>query len=310
MTPAAGLGRPGRARSAAEPTELAELRGWLRARKIAAKRTDGKRATFQDLADRTHAGDKEERERYGVSACTLRQALDGRLPTLRTVLAFTYGTGGAAEDLEKAEQLWTAAERAANPPPRKRPAPYVPNHFTVPAGLVRAMDGVRATAPRTGLRTLAGRAGLSVSTLRRILTGRRMPSAEELVAFASACNASAKATAALLAGHQRILAGPPRPVPHPCARAEWVEDRRLRDATVRHWQTEPDLGWDDQQRLAEEEVDFRRRAADAENLLGEREADAGPARGSDAGTVPSAGDGALRSELAAIAARAQRAPGQ
>ncbi|MFH8260496.1 helix-turn-helix domain-containing protein [Streptomyces roseolus] len=219
MTPAAGRGRPGRARPSAEPAGLAELRGWLRARKTATKHADGKPATFQDLADRTHAGNKEERERYGVSACTLRQTLGGRLPTLRTVLAFTYSTGGTFEDLAKAEQMWTAAERAAHPPPRKRPAPYVPGRFTTPDGLVRAMDGVRATAPRTGLRTLAGRAGLSVSTLRRILIGRRTPTAEELAAFAGACDAGAKATAALMDGHQRILAGPSRPMPHPYAAA-------------------------------------------------------------------------------------------
>ncbi|MGW3387345.1 hypothetical protein [Streptomyces cinereoruber] len=206
MTPASSRGHPGRARSAAEPTGLAELRSWLRARKNAAKRGDRKRATFQDLADRTHVGGKEERERYGVSACTRRQALDGRLPALRTVLAFTYSTGGqATEDLAKAERLWRAAERAVNPPPRKRSAPYVPGRFTTSAGLVRAMDGVRATTPRADLRTLVGRAGLSISTLRRILAGERMPSAKELTDFAGACDTGAKATAALLAGHEQIL---------------------------------------------------------------------------------------------------------
>ncbi|MFH8260497.1 hypothetical protein [Streptomyces roseolus] len=68
--------------------------------------------------------------------------------------------------------------------------------------------------------------------------------------------------------------------------------------------------WDDQQRFAAEEVDFRRRAADAETLLGEREAGAEPAHGREAGTVPGAGGGTLRSELTAIDVRARRAPSQ
>ncbi|GHG13698.1 hypothetical protein GCM10017667_54590 [Streptomyces filamentosus] len=41
-------------------------------------------------------------------------------------------------------------------------------------------------------------------------------------------------------------------MPHLCAAAEWAEDRRMADAAARRWQIEPDLGWDDHQRVAEE----------------------------------------------------------
>lgn len=43
---------------------------------------------------------------YVVSACTLRQALDGRLPALRTTVAYARATGA---DEATARRLWTAA---------------------------------------------------------------------------------------------------------------------------------------------------------------------------------------------------------
>ncbi|MFD7556483.1 helix-turn-helix domain-containing protein [Streptomyces sp. NPDC059835] len=280
--------RTTRFRPGAEPVELATLRGWLRAAKA-----------NMLLSTLTKRANGDGRPEYKISECTLRQALDGRLPTLNTTLAFARG---ADADQKKAERLWRAADRAVNPPPR-RPAPHVPGAFTTPAGLVRAMNRVRANAPHTSLRALADRAGpgLSRSTLHRLLAGEQMPTAGQLAAFAAACDAGEPATAALLAGHHRILNGPPQPFPYGCAQAEWAAERRYLDEAARPWRTEPDeLGWDDQQRHDEEEADFRRRAADAEALLDELEADLpqGPA-----GRSPAA-DG-RRAGLAAIAARAE-----
>ncbi|MEU9473376.1 hypothetical protein AB0D78_43895 [Streptomyces avermitilis] len=82
-------------RAQAGPVELAVLRGWLRAAK-------GK-LTFGSLARR--AGKRG----MAVSACTLRRALDGRLPTERTVMAFARGAGS---DEDMARQVWAAAAAA------------------------------------------------------------------------------------------------------------------------------------------------------------------------------------------------------
>ncbi|MFF9436343.1 hypothetical protein ACF1BP_21675 [Streptomyces sp. NPDC014735] len=289
---------PGRGRPAAESAELAALRGWLRGRKASAAveaRAAGKRATFQYLADRACAGGTP----YVVSACTLRQALDGRLPTLRTTLAFTHGAGGDEKDLEKARLLWEAAERAVNPP-QKRPAPHVPGLFTTPAGLVRAMNRVRATAPRTSLRALAAEAGpgLAPSTLHRFLTGRQLPTAAQLGRFAAACDAGDEATAALLAGHMRILTGPPVPPSYPCAYAEWADERRQRDEAARPWLAEPELDWYDQQLRDAEEAELQRRIDAEEALIDEWEAGEEHAHGDPgAGTGHGPGAGAERSTL-------------
>ncbi|GLF99934.1 helix-turn-helix domain-containing protein [Streptomyces yaizuensis] len=279
---------PGRARPAGEPAELAILRGWLRGAKAAAlpaARAAGKRATFQYLADRACASGKE----YVVSACTLRQALDGRLPTVRTTLAFARGAGA---DEGTARRLWVAADRAVHPPQR-RPAPHVPGRFTTRAGLVRAMGRVRATAPDTSLSALARQAGpgLSSSTLHRLLTGRQMPTTAQLTAFAAACAAGDEATAALLAGHRRVLDGPPPAPFYPCAYAELAEERRQRDEAARPWLTEEEeeLDWYDQQLRDEEEARFRRWTHEAEALLDEHQGDneqaqrtgPGPARSTD-----------------------------
>ncbi|WP_216590259.1 hypothetical protein [Streptomyces brasiliscabiei] len=71
-------------RRPAVPVELAELQGWLRAAKG--------QFTFAALARR--AGDRGT----PVSVCTLRRALDGRLPTLYTVRAFARGAGADEEE--------------------------------------------------------------------------------------------------------------------------------------------------------------------------------------------------------------------
>ncbi|MFK0047734.1 helix-turn-helix domain-containing protein [Streptomyces sp. NPDC090741] len=301
--------RTTRSRPGAEPAELAALRGWLRAKKtaaLAAAKAAGAPANYQYLADRAYEVSRKsvcllgEKDDYVVSACTLRQALDGRLPTRRTARAFALGAGA---DEATADRLWAAADLAVNPPPR-RPAPHVPGAFTTPAGLVRAMDRVRVTAPRTSLRALAEKAGpaLSRSTLHRILAGRQIPTAGQLAAFAAACDAGEAATAALLAGHRRILDGPDPPFPHPCAEAEWAAERRHRDEAARPWLAEPERDWYDQQLHDEQEEDYQRRIDEAEALLDELAADSHPA---PAG--PSPADSGLHAELAAIEAPARPA---
>lgn len=251
-----------------EPAELAVLRGWLRGRKTAAVATaaaEGRRATYPYLAERASSAGTM----YVVSACTLRQALDRRLPlpTLRTTVAFARATGA---DEATARRLWAAADRAVNPP-RKRPAPHVPGRFTTGAGLARAMNRIRDTAPDIRLRAIAHLAGpgLSASALSRLLAGKQFPTAPQLTAFAAACRAGDEATAALLAGHRRVLNGPPPPPFYPCAIAELAEERRQRDEAARPWLAEPELDRYDQQRHDEEEAAFRHWVTDAEALLDE-----------------------------------------
>ncbi|KFG71148.1 helix-turn-helix domain-containing protein [Streptomyces mutabilis] len=255
-------------RTGREPAELTVLRGWLLGRKTAAAAAagaEGRRATFAYLAERASAAGTP----YVVSACTLRQALAGRLPTLRTTVAFARATGA---DEVTARQLWTAADRAVNPP-RERPAPHVPGRFSTRAGLVRAMNRVRGSSPHTTLRAIAALAGpgLSASTLSRFLTGNQVPTTEQLTAFAAACQAGDEATAALLAGHRRVLNGPPPHSFYPCAYAEEAEARRQRDEAARPWltETEPELDWYDQQLHDEEEADFQRLVDEAEAYLDE-----------------------------------------
>ncbi|MEU5900422.1 hypothetical protein [Streptomyces venezuelae] len=276
---------PGPARPAGEPAELAALRGWLRAAKIAAvpaARDAGSRATFHYLAVQACASGKD----YVVSDCTLRQALDGRMPTLRTTLAFARGAGA---DEETARRLRAAADRAVHPP-RRRPAPHVPGWFTTRAGLIRAMNRIRATAPDARLRVLARKAGLSSSTLHRLLTNQQMPTATQLTAFAAACDAGESATAALLAGHRRVLNGPPPWTPYPCAYFELAEERRQRDEATRPWlaEREPELDWYDQQLRDEEEARFQRWVQDTEALLDELQDDLAQHTGAGAGAAEAA----------------------
>ncbi|MBV7674237.1 hypothetical protein STHAL_32845 [Streptomyces halstedii] len=276
-----------------EPVELAVLRGWLRGRKTAAAVTaaaEGRRATFEYLAERASSAGTQ----YVVSACSLRQALDRRLPppTLRTTVAFARATSA---DEATARRLWEAADRAVNPP-RERPAPHVPGRFTTRTGLVNAMNRIRDTAPDTTLRTLARLAGpgLSASTLSLLLTGKQFPTTAQLAAFAAACRAGDEATTALLAGHRRVLDGPPAPPFYRCAVAELAQERRQRDEAARPWlAAEPELDWYDQQLRDEEEAAFRRWAREAEALLDELDDDAeqhtGPATAGPGGGPGSPG---------------------
>jgi hypothetical protein len=241
--------------------ELARLRGWLRNAK-------GKR-TFDSLARRASA------QKMAVSACTLRRALDGRLPTLYTVVAFARGAGA---DEEEAGRLWAAAEAAVRPRPARAPAAYVPGAgITTRAGLVRAMERVRASAGGPSLRQLAASpeaAGrISRSALHNALTGWRLPGEELLAAFAAACGAGEETTRALLAARARILTGPEPQARagYPCEiaeqAAEQAEERRARDAAVRHWipdEDEPDEY--DRQLRDEEEAERRRMSAWVDSL--------------------------------------------
>jgi hypothetical protein len=176
--------------------ELARLRGWLRAAK-------GRRA-FAALARRAGAG------KLPVSVCTLRRALDGRLPTLRTVQAFARGAGA---DEEEGARVRAAAATAGRPRPAWEPASYVPGRgITTLAGLAAATKKVRAAAGGPSLRQPAdspqAASRLSRSALHNALTGRRLPSEELLAGFAAACGASEETTRALLAARARVLAGP------------------------------------------------------------------------------------------------------
>ncbi|MFJ1662203.1 hypothetical protein [Streptomyces anthocyanicus] len=292
-----------------EPAELAVLRGWLRGRKTAAvvaAAAEGRRASFEYLAERASSAGA----RYVVSACTLRQALDRRLPlpTLRTTVAFARATSA---DEATARRLWEAADRAVNPP-RKRPAPHVPGRFTTRAGLVRAMNRIRDTAPDTTLRTLARLAGpgLCASTLSRLLAGKQFPTTAQLTAFAAACQAGDEATAALLAGHRRVLNGPPPPPFYPCAVVELAEERRQRDEAARPWLNQPELDWYDQQRRDEEEAAFRHWAREAEALLDELGDDAEQHTGPGApATGPGGGPGSPGGTEGVLAGRLRAALG-
>ncbi|GHE72142.1 MULTISPECIES: hypothetical protein [Streptomyces] len=207
--------------------ELARLRGWLRAAK-------GPR-TFGSLARRASAGTMP------VAACTLRRALDGRLPTLYTVQAFARG---ADADEQEAARVWAVAAAAVHPAPVRRPVTYVPGRgITTLAGLARAMMRVRAKADGPSLRRLAGSpeaAGrISRSALHNALTGQRLPSEQLLAGFAAACGASEETTRALLDARARILAGP-----QPRARAWTAEQARyqmLRDLGVPYWMRNEDI---------------------------------------------------------------------
>ena len=244
-------------RRAAGPVELALLRGWLRAAK-------GRR-TFESLALRASS------RKMAVSACTLRRALDGRLPTLYTVLAFARGAGA---DEEEAARVWAAAAAAVRPALARKEAAYVPGRgITTRAGLAAAMEKVRAAAGGPSLRRLAdspeaaGR--ISRSALHNALAGRRLPSEELLTAFAAACGAGEESARALLAARTRILAGPPprQRAGYPCEIAEQAEARRERDAAVRHWSRDEDeIDWYERQLRDEEEAEQRRTEAWVDDL--------------------------------------------
>lgn len=230
-------------RPAAGPAELQELRGFLRGIKG--------RLTFQALAGRAAAAG------WPVDERTLRRALDGRLPSRRTTIAFARGAAGqggqAARIARTAEQLWEKAAAACRPPAPEAAgrAPYVPGPITTRAGLVRAMRRLRAAAGHLSLRAICEAAGgrIARSTLQLVLAGRRLPGAELLAAFADVCNAGPAATAALLAARDRILNGPPPRPLSVCEFVEKAESRRVSDAAARPWLPDPDLkpDWYDQQ---------------------------------------------------------------
>lgn len=126
--------------------------------------------TFDRHHRRTVAGG----ETYAVSEVHLRRALDGRLPTRRTVTAFAHG---ADAEEKRAVALWEAAEYATCPPTTVPAALCVPGVFTW-GGLVRAaLARMRAGAGNPYLRNLAGApeadGRVPRSTLRLILAGRR-----------------------------------------------------------------------------------------------------------------------------------------
>ncbi|MEU9985180.1 hypothetical protein [Streptomyces sp. NPDC050856] len=212
-------------RRAAEPVELARLRGWLRAAKG--------RCTFAALARRADAG------KLPVSVCTLRRALDGRLPTLRTVQAFARGAGA---DEEEGARVWAAAAAAVRPEPVRKPAAYVPGRgITTLVGLAAAMEKVRVAAGGPSLRRLAdspeaaGRASRSAlhNALHNALHTRRLPSEELLTGLRRGVRGrrgdrSRAARARILAGHGPSLM-------YPCGVVEAAEARREQDAVVRRW---------------------------------------------------------------------------
>ncbi|WP_165984273.1 hypothetical protein [Streptomyces sp. YIM 98790] len=178
-----------------------------------------------------------------ISACTLRRALDGRLPTRHTVLAFARA---ADADERTAERLWKAAADTGRP--LRVRTRYVPGRITTPAGLAKAMQRLRTEAGNPTYRVLAAapeaQGQLSRSALRLALTGQRLPSERLLVGFAAACHLSPEITDALLTARARILHGPPRQPACPCAAAEEAEERRRRDAAARPWLQGPEASAD------------------------------------------------------------------
>ncbi|MFK0142711.1 hypothetical protein [Streptomyces murinus] len=213
--------------------------------------------TFGSLACR--AGHRK----LPVSACTLRRALDGRLPTRYTVLAFARGAGA---DEEKAEQMWAAAHAARPLPPR--PRPYVPGRITTRAGLARALNKLKADAGMT-LRQLAAApaaAGLLTrSSLHNALTDPRLPTEQWLKAFAAAGDADA--AGALVAARRRILAGPRPPAVYPSETADRADERRQENEAGCSWLAATvELDEYDQQLRDEEEAAFRRQAAWVDDL--------------------------------------------
>ncbi|MFJ4932126.1 helix-turn-helix domain-containing protein [Streptomyces sp. NPDC088736] len=207
--------------------------------------------TFDSLA--RQAG----RQKLPVCACTLRRALDGRLPTRYTVLAFARGVSA---DKKKAEQMWAAAARASRPLP-SRTRRYVPGRISTRAGLARVLDKLKTDA-QMSLRELAAApaaAGLLTrSSLHNALTGQRLPTERWLEAFAAACGADDDADGALVDARRRILAGPRPPAVYPCAIAERADEQRQMNEADRPWlDATVELDEYDQQLRDEEEAAFR-----------------------------------------------------
>ncbi|MEU6331630.1 hypothetical protein ABZ851_30775 [Streptomyces sp. NPDC047049] len=172
-----------------------------------------------------------------VHPCTLRRAVDGRLPTWRTVCAYAAGAGG---DRDEAGQLLAAAQKAAaragSVPRRLRP--YSPGRITTHQGLAAAMRRIRSDAGAPSLRALqnAPQAGglLPRSTLSAVLRGQRLPNAAQLSAFLAVCRTSDRTARELLRLRNQIAgtfaAAPPGPRPR---EAEAAEERRQLDEWIR-----------------------------------------------------------------------------
>ncbi|MFD3422119.1 hypothetical protein [Streptomyces decoyicus] len=203
--------------------ELRHLVDWL-------LRHKGRRTYEQVAAAATGRG-------IAVHPCTLRRAVDGRLPTWRTVAAYAAGTGA---DPDEAGRLLTAARKAAaragaSP---SRPRPYSPGRITTRKGLATAMRRIRDEAGSPSLRALqnapqaAGR--LPRSTLCAVLRGQRLPTAVQLSTFLAVCRTPDRAARALLAVRDQIAGAPaPRPAPHRPRDAEVAEERRQLDEWIR-----------------------------------------------------------------------------
>ncbi|WP_171109925.1 hypothetical protein [Streptomyces sp. N502] len=180
-------------------SQLDSLRRWLRHHKG--------RQTYDELAA-CPAHHKD----LAVSACTLRRALDGRMPTWRTVHAFAHATGA---DLDEARRLWEAAhtERQNRTGPAS-PRPYTPRRIRTRKGLAAALRRVRTDAGSPSLRALQdspqANGQLPKSTLCEVLRGRLLPSTTLLQAFLRACHAPDHVVSALLAARARIATGHPR----------------------------------------------------------------------------------------------------
>ncbi|MDF2272009.1 hypothetical protein P2Q00_42355 [Streptomyces coacervatus] len=254
------------------------------------------------------------RSEWPVSECTLRRALDGRLPTRRTILAFAVvavhararargnGEGEVQAVVGTAEALWQAASDAVTRRRSGQPrAPHVPGRVTTLAGLGQAMERVRVTAGTPSLRALvaapeaAGR--LTRSALHNALQGRRRPSEQLLVAFAAACGAGQPTADALLAVRCRVQARPRPLAVYPCEIVERADERRQQDEACRPWlAAEPELDWYEQQLHDEEEAEYRRMTAWVDGLgddeLAELQAQAAAGAGRD-----------LRAELTVHVAR-------
>ncbi|MGW7200397.1 hypothetical protein [Streptomyces chryseus] len=286
-----------RRRPAAEPVELARMRGFLRAAKGS--------LTYESIAQWVvRAGGKR------VSASTLCRAMDGRLPTKEVFLAFACGAahaharGASAQKVwaaeEKAAQVWEAAFAAVHPPPADRTrAAYGPGRVTTLTDLVAAMRTLRTAAGNPSLRSLVAAADgrFSRGALHNALTGRRLPSEELLKAFVSACGADQAAEKALLAARQ-ILSGP-RPKPAPRSPCDMVDQDPEHDAHGRRWRwLSPELDWYEQQLRDAEKADRSRFEAAWEDGLTDEEL------GQQQEPYQAAGRD-LRAELAKYAARAQ-----
>jgi hypothetical protein len=204
-----------------ELDKLHRLVVWLRRHK-------GRR-TYDDLAKACG---------YAVSACTLRRAVDGRMPTWDAARAFAWATGA---DQSEAERLWKAAQDAAaasaTPVPASR-KPYVPGRIATLRGLAAAMRRIREEAGTPSLRALEKKAAsdLPRSTLTLALHGERLPSAPLLKAFLNACHATEQATTALTAARNRLDPEVPKLVEvftYPCQAAEEAEIRRQQTEEIR-----------------------------------------------------------------------------